>query len=156
MKKIWITTAAIALGLVVTAGLSSTASADRGDRGERPSFTELDTDGNGELTLAELQAHGAARFAETDTNGDGFLSAEELVAAAEGRSEARITRFVDRMIEHRDANDDGLLSAEEMAPKGDRAERMLKHVDADENGTISEEEFASLKKHGRHGPRHHR
>ena len=152
MNKIWITTAAIALGLVVTAAMPTAASADRG---ERPSFTELDTDGNGELTLAELQAHGAERFAEADADGDGLLSSDEMVAAAEGRSEARIAKFVNRMIERRDANGDGFLSVEEMAPKGDRAERMLEHVDADNNGTISEEEFASVKKHGRHGKRHH-
>ena len=158
MNKIWITTAAIALGLVVSAAMPTTASADRGERGERgdrPSFTELDADGNGELTLAELQSHGAKRFADADTDGDGLLSSDEMVAAAKAREEGRMAKFVDRMIERRDTNGDGFLSVEEMAPEGDRAERMLEHADADNNGTISEEEFASLKKPGHHGKRHH-
>ena len=44
-------------------------------------FTAIDTDNNGSLSRAELQARAVARLSLADTNRDGALDREELVAA---------------------------------------------------------------------------
>ena len=44
-------------------------------------FTKLDTDGDGTLSSAEFTAPLVERFKEIDTNGDGVLSEDELRAA---------------------------------------------------------------------------
>ena len=145
--------AALLSGLVMAAG-AATAEEHRGDR---PDFAELDLNGDGAISLEELQAHGAARFADVDTNGDGGLSADELIAAANGRAEERAAR----MIERHDDNGDGILQLDEMPRRGeDRADRMFDHVDANRDGQISAEEFEAAKERmgdrrgGRgHGPR---
>ena len=101
-----------------------------------PDFSALDTDGNGELTQTELQAHGAARFAETDKDGDGLLSAAEIAAHAEQRAAAR----ADRMVERLDTDGDGLLSTEELAARRGEA-RIFQRMDTDDSGTITKAEF---------------
>lgn len=112
-------------------------------------FSTLDADGNGELTLEELQAAPAAKFAATDTNGDGALDADELKAEAMASAEARIDQGIARMIERFDENGDGKLQADEMPEPGkgrrNPAERLFKHMDADGDGVVTEEEFEAAK-----------
>ena len=123
--------AAIAAATVGLTTLSAMA------RENRPDFSTLDADGNGEVSLTELQAQGAVRFAAADADGDGFLTLSELEAAGQERAGDRAARMLDRM----DANDDGKLSAEEMKnPRRDPA-RMFDRLDADGSGGISQEEF---------------
>ena len=151
---------AIALSLLIPVGLSlaGVASAQTGPQlQERPAFADLDTDGNGELTLEELENFGATRFAASDTDGDGALSRDELLSSSQERMQAR----ADRMIERLDADEDGLISQEEMAAaregRGRRSpERMFERVDADEDGVISQAEFeaASERMMERRGGRH--
>ena len=47
-------------------------------------FVAIDTDGNGVLTRAELQARAAERLARADANGDGSLDRAEIVALMPG------------------------------------------------------------------------
>lgn len=141
---------AIAAGLGVSA-----ASAEGFGRGgpmgaERPSFSELDTDGDGALSEAELQAPMAERFAAADADGDGTLTAEELVAMVEGRRAEQMARMAERMIARFDANDDGVLSPDEMATPPAPA-TMFERLDTDGDGTISEDEFAAVGERGRGG-----
>ena len=140
-RQIWI--AAVMSGFVMAAGA---ASADQ--HREAPAFEDLDLNGDGSLSLEELQAQGEARFATADTNGDGALSLDELVAAAEARASDRAAA----MIERHDENGDGVLQIDEMPrPRADRAERMFDRVDADEDGVISAEEFeAARERMGEH------
>ncbi len=118
----------------------------RGDKGPRINFEQLDTNSDGEVTQAEMDAHRNARFASADTNGDGALSKEEMLARAQEGSEDRMTRRIDRMIDRLDANNDGKLSQEEMQARGEgRRGDMFERLDTDNSGGISKEEFEQAK-----------
>jgi len=109
---------------------------------DRPDFATLDTNGDGQISMEELAAQGAARFAAADTNSDGALSEDELLARATARNQERAAKMVERMLAHLDENDDGLIQQSELPdPNATRAERRFSRADADENGTLSEEEF---------------
>ncbi|MGG7643684.1 EF-hand domain-containing protein [Rhodovulum sp. YNF3179] len=145
---------ALALGGAVTAG-AGMALADRGAggaRGAQMPFEEIDADGDGRVTAAEMEAYRDARLAEADANGDGALDKAELIAAAEARRAARLARMADRMLERRDADGDGKLSAEELAEAG-RGMRLFERLDADGDGAVTEAEVAAMHgaRMGRHG-----
>lgn len=125
--------------LLLAAGiLTSTASAKpedgKGEKGDRPNpaehFAEQDTNGDGYLSLEEVQASQRSRMAEhfetLDTDGDGLLSKEEL---KEGRKMMR-----DKMKEMRGPDGEG--------EKGDRPDpkKMFEKMDADQSGGISKSE----------------
>lgn len=147
MKTKILLTAAIAAVV-----MSSGAVQAQNELRERPDFSTLDLDGDGSLTLEEMQAQGEARFAAADTNGDGGLSIEEMTAAGSERQVERIARIMDRF----DENEDGVLQQTELpGPGGDRAGRMFERVDADGDGAISQAEFEAVQDRmgGRKGPR---
>jgi len=140
-----------ALALMIPAALAAPAFAQGEGRQNAPHliFEELDADGNGAVTLEEVQAAGSARFAGTDADGNGALSRGEMLAHALGRVEAR----VDRMLEHGDADGDGQLTMAEMemareggghgrfGGRGPNPERMFERLDADGDGSVTEAEF---------------
>lgn len=123
-----------------------------GMHGKKISFEMLDTDGNGEITLEEIQNRGKDRFVEIDTNQDGKLSADEL----EAHQQKQIAERVAKMIEHLDKDGDGMLVIEEM-PGSDRGEMMFERFDLNGDGVITQEEFDEAKsKRKRHGKRHNK
>ncbi|WP_373635275.1 EF-hand domain-containing protein [Yoonia sp. SS1-5] len=133
MKK----TAMMTMFVLALSGVAGAASAD-----DRPDFATLDSNGDGALSLAEIQARGQMRFDEADSNADGALSAEELAAASARNATERSARMLERL----DANGDGLLQRDEMQPRGgDRAAKMFERVDADGDGQLSEAEFDAAK-----------
>lgn len=141
-------------GLAITAGIAAQASTGSQGEGkmkhERPAFSTLDTDGNGELSREEMTAHGKARFEARDTDGDGFLSKDEMMQAGKERAGKR----AEKMLKRADANGDGKISFEEMTSgkRGERQAKMFERADTDGNGTISQAEFDEMPKHG-HGKR---
>lgn len=136
----------VAVAATAVSGVSAFA------RGQGPDFATLDTDGNGELTLAEMQAHGAARFEDADTNGDGLLSKAELEARGSERAQQRAARMIKRL----DANEDGQLSMEELTERRDPS-RMFGRIDSDDSGTITQAEFdAARDKMRNRGGKHKR
>ncbi len=135
---------AILLTAFAVAGTSALAMGPR-DR-EPVTFQELDADGNGEISKAELEAHRKNRAASADANGDGKISLEEMQAAAQKQAVERVAK----MFERHDANKDGFISEDEL-PKRRKAGKMFDRIDADGNGSISEQEFADAReKMGRH------
>lgn len=120
-------------------------------------FAKLDTNGDGQVTIADFEAHRAARFAEADTDGDGVLSEAELLAQVEARAENRAAGMVAKMLERMDANEDGVLQQDELQEaRGNGMTRRFENLDADENGAISEEEFeAASHERGERGGRRH-
>jgi len=148
-RKLLIATAAV-IGIASTAVIATAH--DRGNgpgKGHGPAalFERFDTNGDGTITKAEVEAAAAARFTEADSNGDGVLSAEEMTAAAEGRRANRRAERIAKRIEMHDANGDGMLSLEEVtAAAGDgRANKMFEHLDTDGDGTITKAEAEAAK-----------
>lgn len=132
--------AGIAITAMTVSTLAAFADSDQGRKGSKMTFEQLDANGDGELTKAELESQKADRFAKIDTNGDGALSAEELQAKAQKKSSERVTKMMQRY----DANGDGVLSPDEM-PKPRHAGKMFDRIDADGSGTISQDEFDTAK-----------
>ncbi len=137
--------------IVAVAGLTGASAAlakpGMGAHGPKVTFEELDADGNGEVTKAEIDSHRAARFAATDTDGDGKLSAAEIEAEGAKRAAERAAR----MIKRHDSDGDGALSQDELPKPRERGD-MFARMDSDGSGAISKEEFddARAKMRGKH------
>ncbi|MDA8747641.1 EF-hand domain-containing protein [Litoreibacter sp.] len=145
MTKTTTLTKSLLLAAGVAVLLSPTTGFAKGEgrgHGPRISFEALDTDANGEVTKAEMEAAADARFAKSDINSDGFLTKDELGQDANKRA----TKRIDRMFEHRDANNDGKLSTQELRPSDERAAERFARVDTDNSGGISKDEFEAAKK----------
>ncbi len=124
------------LGVVFVASLvSGVALAEPGRSDER--FAELDTDGNGVITQAEVQAQIATHFAEADSDGNGTLSEEEAVAFHRARREERREHHRNRRFGWH-AGDNDVIDFEEFAEHG---MRRFERADLDENGEVTETEM---------------
>ncbi|MGJ8544817.1 MAG: EF-hand domain-containing protein [Sulfitobacter sp.] len=132
-KQIGILAIALAgVGLVAPA-----AYAERGDHGAAM-FQKLDVDGNGEVSVDELNAAAKARFDAADADGDGALTQDEMKAARKAQKEERKEKRGERremskedraakMLERFDKNEDGALDAAELAEMGEMHDGMKKH-----------------------------
>ena len=83
MRKEVLRTAAVTVGLFLTAVLSSNAQApEGGERKGPPSvdeiFEKMDADKDGQLAEAELKGPLKENFATIDADSNGFISREEL------------------------------------------------------------------------------
>jgi class 3 adenylate cyclase/Ca2+-binding EF-hand superfamily protein len=99
-------------------------------------FQKLDTNKDGKVTLAELQAWREAQFDALDTNHDGFLSREEV---SQGRT--RFAWKIGRSFDLIDTNQDQKLSREEFLAAGRRRFLMF---DGNRKGYLSEKEVEEL------------
>ncbi|WP_072506281.1 EF-hand domain-containing protein [Phaeobacter porticola] len=143
----------VAVGSLIgaTGAVAKPGYGGKGGHGPRMSFEEIDTNGDGQITKAEMEGLREARFTAADANGDGQLTLAEMEAAAQTRARTRAAAMLERM----DADNDGTLSLEEL-PKPRRMGKMFDRVDANDDGAISKEEFetARMKHRGRHGTGH--
>ncbi len=137
---------AIAAGATVAAGKEH----GHGGPGRHISFDNVDTNKDGKLTQAEMEAHMEARFNETDADNNGLVSPEELSARMAEKQSKRIDKRVRHMMDRKDANEDGQLSKEEMKPRF--MAKMLKRADTDGDGALSKAEFEAVK--AKHAKRH--
>ncbi|WGW05599.1 EF-hand domain-containing protein [Tropicibacter oceani] len=141
----WITGALVlTMGTAGIAHARGYASDGQQGAGMQQMFEKFDTDSDGKITQAEIDAAKAARFAAADSDGDGFLSAEEMTAYADQmRAERETQRRAARteaMVKSLDKDGDGKLSAEE-ATAGGPGQMMLQRLDADKDGAVSLEEL---------------
>ncbi len=145
------------LASMIPLALAAPAMAQDG-RGFGPGmvFSELDLDGDGALTLQEMQGAAEGRWARADADDDGLVTRDELIAQAMAQAETRI----DQMFERADTDGDGAISTAEIeamreARRVARMERMFERVDADGDGNVTEAEFdAMVERMGeRHGDR---
>ncbi len=170
-------TALIALITASAVGATAlTASAfgggDRGMRGHgdrmggpggvmQMEFADLDMDKNGQITAADLAAHGQARFDAADTDGNGQLSVEEMTAQAKLRMETRMQAGNGQGLGagqgNAQANGQGMGQRNAQGPRdgqvagrgpmadkrmGWAMETMIERRDVDKNGTLSFEEMS--------------
>ena len=142
--------ASLAFAAALSLSVPLTAEARGGHGGQRIDFEAVDTDGNGEITISEMEAAGAARFAELDADGNGSLTNEELLAAAQNQE--RMAKRVERMMKRMDANENGTIEADELGPNAERRAERFARLDTDGSGGISQAEFEAAKE-GRKGGR---
>lgn len=105
-------------------------------------MAKLDSDGDGQIKVAEVEADAAKRAAEIDTNADGRITAAEVQAHRELQRQLR----AEKRLAWLDADKDGSVSTEEFA--SGQSARLAK-LDSDADGVISREEFRA----GRHDRR---
>ncbi len=145
----------------VLAGVALTGTAaiarDHGPRDPQAMFERFDTDGDGLVTRAEIEATRDARFEDLDADGDGSVTEEEFTASAVERARARAAEAFARL----DVDGDGVLSEDTLAARGGsskRLERMFSRIDANGDDAISPEEveaamdrFAEMRQRRGHG-----
>ncbi|MEP2704667.1 MAG: calcium-binding protein [Roseibium sp.] len=92
-------------------------------------FERFDTDGDGIITAAEIEAVRAADFTAHDTDSNGDISLEEFKAAFLTRSNDKMVRAFQFL----DTNGDGTVTQEEVDTA---ANRMFNRLDRDGNGVV--------------------
>ena len=158
MKRILPLVLALALYGCQTLGLEER---DRTSRETDPDFhptvellSRYDTNHDGTITRAEMEAGLKADFAAVDTNHDGRLDPDETRAANEQRWSEGLSTTSTLV----DWNQDGFVDFNEFAGT---ARSLFAEIDRDGNGELSPKElkaYAGHKKHDDdddHGDRHH-
>ncbi len=112
--------------------------ADASGRGERM-WERLDSDGDGEVLVTEIEQRAAARALERaqemDSNGDGVVTKEEAKAFHRAKKEKRRAKREARRFP--DENGDGVVSREEFI---EAAETRFDRLDKNADGVLSEDE----------------
>ena len=106
-------------------------------------FKSLDADGDGKVTLAEMQAKRAEAVKGVDADGDGLLNAEELLAAELAQAKPRMEARIKARFAALDSDKDGKLSAAELSAPP-MPTRMFERMDANNDGALSAEEMAAM------------
>ncbi|MEQ8556718.1 MAG: EF-hand domain-containing protein [Henriciella sp.] len=148
MKKLAL--AALIAG-TTTVGVAGYAIAQPYNGGRGQMIEKMDTNGDGQITKAEVEAHKAQRFAEADANGDGSLSMAEMEAFRAVQRARRMEARQQAMFDRRDANGDGVISADEF---GGRGAMMFDRLDVDDDDIITADEIGAMKVkrgRGKHG-----
>ena len=137
----------------------------RGDRGEglMIMFAEIDANGDGSITVEEIEAHRVARFAALDSDANGTVSRQEFMDHAAAQAGERAGTIFDRF----DVDGDGTLTRDALEAgrgMGPDTGRMFARFDADGDGTVTVEEIEVVQERmmerrgdgermGRHGGR---
>lgn len=136
MKKIIVLSGVAAVALAASAALAG----DRQPPGAAM-WDELDADGDGEVTLSEMNARHQQMFADADADGNGAISKEEMHAHfAKMHEEHRAERMGDK-------NGDGVVSRDEFEAN---ARAHFEKLDANDDGVLSDDELAAGRGHGHH------
>lgn len=123
----------LALAALLSGGQAVAQQANGIERLDRL-FGQIDRDGNGVLTLLEMQAAAAIRFNALDVDGDGMVYPQERAQSRENRLKIGFGRA------DRDGN--GMLDAAEMhALARQQANRRIVQLDRNGDGMISLEEM---------------
>jgi Ca2+-binding EF-hand superfamily protein len=132
-----------ALALALVAAFAVPADAGQRHRGAfmEDMFKQVDGNGDGAITQAEIDAFHAGRFAAADTDGDGRITLEEATAFEMARAEDHAKRWIARM----DDDGDGVVSREETA---ERHGHWMMKSDANDDGAVTLDEMRqAMKRH---------
>lgn len=149
-------TGSLAALLIAAPALNSPVQAQSADKGMKSgdgasvsrTFSLLDTDGDGKISLAEIRAEQARLIAAADLDGDGKLSVDEFRRRGWWFQKLHTTTLFDLM----DSDGDQTLTADEIA---NPSARWFKRYDKDADGGVTTEEVPHFKRSGR-GHRKHR
>jgi hypothetical protein len=114
----------------------------------RAHLVELDSDGNGELTRAELTAEVEKTVARLDADRNGSIAVAEKQGQRDGGGTA-MSGFVGQHWEEVDADGDGRVTRAEVEAV---AVRMFGKADTDRDGKLSREEIAAMTVGRERGP----
>ena len=106
-------------------------------------FDRFDTDGDGQVTVKEVETVREELFLQIDTDGDGEMTRDEALAFGAGRLGDR----VDQRMERLDTDGSGTVSAEEHAIG--RSGVLFQRLDTNGDGVITRDEIPERG----HGPR---
>lgn len=121
-------------GLTINERLINAAHHRGGRRGGGMRMLEIfDTNGDGAVTQAEIDAFRAEQIATHDTDGDGSLTLEEYQALW---GEVMRERMVDQFQRH-DDDGDGVVTAEEF---NERFGRIVERMDRNGDGQLDQED----------------
>jgi hypothetical protein len=120
-------------------------------------FIAIDSDGNGSLSRAELQARAVARLARADANSDGALDRAEIVAIVPPRPGSFMNVFstdpaesrADRMLALLGATETGRVEVAVVADR--RVNNLLATADTDRDAAISQAEADAFNGHHSRG-----
>lgn len=138
MRKLVIVSGFAAASLIAGSAMAQDAPPP-GQRGERM-WEELDANGDGLITLSEMDARHREMFSAADANGDGAISKDEM------KAHMRETHAGMRAKMMGDENGDGVVTRAEFDK---HSSERFGELDRNGDGEISAEEFdAARKKHG--------
>lgn len=101
-------------------------------------IAQMDGDGDGAISRAEMDAAQSQRFATLDVDGDGLVSEAEFTDAVKQRGRGRMADRMAQQFAQTDADGDGLATESEFVDIGStRFDRM----DADGDGLVTAEEM---------------
>ncbi|HMI93429.1 MAG TPA: hypothetical protein VK509_18785 [Polyangiales bacterium] len=125
----------------------------------KPGLEQLDSDKNGSVSPAELQAEVARHFAQADQNKDGRVTKQEseaFFASKRAEHESKHAEHAKERFAEKDANKDGKLSKQEMSGlPGDWFERLDLNGDGFVTADEMTEAHASMKgRFGKGGGQH--
>lgn len=106
-------------------------------------LSQFDADGDGVVTLAEIQQKRKAEVSALDANNDGKISAEEMANAEMARIRPGVEARAAARVKALDVDGDGLLSAAELAAPG-AGMAMFSRMDANGDGSISPDEMKAM------------
>jgi hypothetical protein len=93
-------------------------------------FAEIDADGSGSVTQAEIDTFRAAKVAEVDQTGDGALSLEEFETLYNALTRSRMVSAFQGL----DADGDGVVTPAEM---DQRFGNIVDRMDRDDDGALT-------------------
>lgn len=104
-------------------------------RGER--FSQMDTNKDNELSLAELTASRETWFARVDTNKDGLATQAELARSFTAAKQERMAK----MFERQDVNKDGRITRDE----GRMPSAWFERADTNDDGSLTSAELTAAR-----------
>jgi len=100
----------------------------------------FDLNEDGQIGLDEVQLVHSELFSSADSDGDGFLTVEELQAAKAAEQQERLAQHFDEL----DSDADGVLTEAEMPTQGSGRKAGITHLDSDGDGVVTLEEFQAV------------